>query len=517
MGIPFFAKKITARYPCMVLSNNRIDCGRLFLDLNCAIHQCATMVLKSASDQNKIESEIVRQTIVYINKITRFARPSQLVYIAVDGIAPRAKMAQQRKRRFVSTWREREEGCAKVWDTNAITPGTAFMEKLASALHMFAKSRPFHEVEVVVSDSNEEGEGEAKIVQHMRDHPAKSNDVIYGLDADLIMLSMLSPGRVFLLREPAAYDIANTNLPFVYFDINALKAFTIKEYGYSSVDDYVVLCFLMGNDFVPPLSHLKIKSNGIETVMAAYTRVAGETGMPLVAKDQDTGKRCLNYMFLLRLLEVLKDHEDGGMVAADEAYYRHRAGPGCNRVDNYPAFNKYPDVIKPSRPGWRRNYYYHLLNIQGIDDINKVCQNYMEGIEWTFEYYFNGCISMAWYYKYNYSPTMLDLYNFLLTTMSEKTYADDYFTRHIKMADYPRGEPGINLLMVLPPQSQALLPLHLQPLVRDLVYGCLHMFPTSFKIDTYLKQYLWECYPTLPSVDVGKLIRGIEMIRPSCR
>ena len=513
MGIPFFAKKITAKYPCMVLSSNRINCGRLFLDLNCAIHQCATMVLKSVTDRAKIEPEIIRQTIVYINKITKYARPSELVYIAVDGIAPRAKMSQQRKRRFISTWREREDASMgeKHWDTNAITPGTVFMGKLADALQQFGRSRPFNDVHVIVSDSNEPGEGEAKIVEYMRDNPApKTNDVIYGLDADLIMLAMLSEGRVFLLREPAAYDMANSHLPFVYFDINALKNFTIKEYGYSSIDDYVVMCFFMGNDFVPPMSHLKIKSNGIDAVMAAHARVSDETGMQLVGKDPVTGKKCLNYMFLLRLLEALKDNEDAGMVAADEAYYKQRVGHNYNKIDNYPTFNKYPEVIRPSRPGWRRNYYYHLLNIQGTDDINRVCQNFMEGIEWTFEYYFHGCISRAWYYKYNYSPTILDLYNYLLTTMSEKSYTDDYFTTQIKKTTYPDNAPCLNLLMVLPPQSIELLPDHLRTIMTNVGMGCLHMYPTEFKIDTYIKQYLWECYPRLPPVDVCKLLAAAK-------
>jgi 5'-3' exoribonuclease 1 len=496
----------------MVLTGTPVECGRLFLDLNCAIHQCATMVLKSHTDPIKIEHEIINETLAYINKITRYARPNQLLYVAVDGIAPRAKMAQQRKRRFISTWREGEarEGARKYWDTNAITPGTSFMDKLAAALQRFGSSKPYKNVSVTISDSNEEGEGEAKIVQFMRDHPQSCNDVIYGLDADLIMLSLLSKGRIFLLREPAVYDINNSHLPFIYFDINALGRYTKQEFGQASVDDYVVLCFLMGNDFVPPLSHLKIKSNGIEIVMDTYKRVCTEMEMKLVLED-DNGIKRINNLFLLRLLELLKDSEDQAFVEADANYYRQRAvGPNVNRIDNYPTFNKYPDVIKPSRPGWRRNYYYYLLNMQSIDDVNMVCSNYMEGIEWTFAYYFHGCMSTAWYYRYNYSPTIMDLYNYLLTTMSEKSFTDDYFANKIKKYSYPRERDGLNLLMVLPPQSKNLLPSHLHPIVDDVKCGCVHMFPKRFKIDTYMKQYLWECHPCLPPVDTDKLMNGIK-------
>jgi 5'-3' exoribonuclease 1 len=471
------------------------------------------MVMKNQTDPEMIETGIIRETISYINKITRYTRPSTLLYVAVDGIAPRAKMAQQRKRRFVSTWRETQDSSAKrPWDTNAITPGTVFMDKLATALHTFSESQQMKNVGVIVSDSNEEGEGEAKIVQYLRLHPLQCNDVIYGLDADLIMLSMLSPsGRIFLLREPAVYDIKNSHLPFVYFDIDALKKFTIKEYGQSGVEDYVVLCFLLGNDFVPPLSHLKIKMNGIETVMDAYIRVSNETGMKLVMRD-DKGVQCLNFLLLLRMLEILKDDEDRAFVEADASYYKHKVvmHGNINRVDNYPAFNKYPDVVKPSRPGWRRNYYHYMLSLHSIEDINRVCANYMEGLQWTFSYYFHGCMSTAWHYAYNYSPTIMDLYNFLLTTMSEKTFDDDHFVEKIQKYTYPREMEGINLLMVLPPQSKQLLPSTVRRVVDDVGLGCTHLFPVSFKIETYLKHYLWECHPSLPNVDTQKLARAIE-------
>jgi 5'-3' exoribonuclease 2 len=55
------------------------------------------------------------------------------------------------------------------WDTAAITPGTAFMNKLATALASWKKriiddiTHPYNRVEIIISDSNQPGEGEHKI------------------------------------------------------------------------------------------------------------------------------------------------------------------------------------------------------------------------------------------------------------------------------------------------------------------------------------------------------------------
>jgi 5'-3' exoribonuclease 2 len=77
------------------------------------------------------------------------------LYLAIDGVAPRAKMNQQRSRRFRTTLdaqekSERDAQIKKKWkedglvfkeksepdgfDVNVITPGTPFMHNLSKAL-----------------------------------------------------------------------------------------------------------------------------------------------------------------------------------------------------------------------------------------------------------------------------------------------------------------------------------------------------------------------------------------------
>ena len=81
-------------------------------------------------------------------KIIDQVKPTKLIYMSIDGVAPRAKMEQQRLRRFKSI---KEKKMKKDilnkyniesinFDTNCITPGTIFMYKLSKYLENLCPS-----------------------------------------------------------------------------------------------------------------------------------------------------------------------------------------------------------------------------------------------------------------------------------------------------------------------------------------------------------------------------------------
>ena len=256
MGIPSYYKNLIQDYPHIILPQNELKStiNNLFLDLNCAIHPCCA----KKTDENEMYEAIFEK----IKECIDITKVNNLVYIAIDGPAPRTKMEQQRQRRLKSINEK------KIWDTNQITPGTDFMDQLSIFLNEKCQSLP---IKWIISDSNEPGEGEHKIMKYIDSLPKNDINVVYGLDADLIMLSMIRKHKVFLLRERTEFNIEKLDCEYIYCDISLLKKYLIesikKSYFQISneciLNDYLFLCFLIGNDFIINTPCINIRYNGL--------------------------------------------------------------------------------------------------------------------------------------------------------------------------------------------------------------------------------------------------------------
>mmetsp|Transcript_9768 Transcript_9768/g.16452 ORF Transcript_9768/g.16452 Transcript_9768/m.16452 type:complete len:119 (-) Transcript_9768:1570-1926(-) len=74
---------------------------------------------------------------------------------------------------------------------------------------------------------------------------------------------------------------------------------------------------------------------------------------------------------------------------------------------------QYVDRIRLTEQGWKERYYSQKFHVSGISETRDFCKNirqsYIEGLQWVFAYYYNGCISWNWFYPYHYAPFASDL------------------------------------------------------------------------------------------------------------
>ena len=215
MGVAYYFSYIIKNHISTItkLSSNKIKIDNLYLDCNSLIYDAVYKMDSSISNEN-MTNEIISQVIQKIKEHILTLKPTNSVFIAFDGVAPVAKVEQQRSRRFKSIYQNTisrtitKSTSPDPWNTTAITPGTLFMKTLDERVkNAFINPSMFHLQSILFSGSNEYGEGEHKIFKHIRDYPedhANANTIIYGLDADLIMLSINHlpiASNIYLFRE----------------------------------------------------------------------------------------------------------------------------------------------------------------------------------------------------------------------------------------------------------------------------------------------------------------------------
>ena len=328
MGIPFYVASLLRTHKHIQKKCTRVDADVFALDFNCFIHT----YLKSDNPVGSI--------VVALEEMMTTMIHAKRVYLAFDGLVPYSKMVQQRYRRM-----RRQEPAD--FDKHQISPGTPFMRDLADALRFLYPN-------IVISDTLEPGEGEHKMFRWFRTLPEneRKNICIYGLDADLVLISIAQShlGNIQLLRETPDNDFATIS-------VSAIKAVLPVD-----PETYVKMCILnFGNDFMPALGMFSLREEG-------YARA-------LYYADKTTAGR----------------DEKKVLMKRAKTSDRH--------------------IVAPDGYALESRYSVHVMD--GVLNWEPVVHAFWKTYEWTYHYFTTSeVLDWRWYYPYPEAPLVetLDAY-----------------------------------------------------------------------------------------------------------
>ena len=104
MGIHRYFSHIVQKYPSMIKRIHQIpQVDRLYLDCNSIIYDSYYLMNKEIPSHFN-ESDLIQNVILKIKEYIQKIQPKKYIFIAFDGVAPLAKMQQQRTRRFKSAY-----------------------------------------------------------------------------------------------------------------------------------------------------------------------------------------------------------------------------------------------------------------------------------------------------------------------------------------------------------------------------------------------------------------------------
>lgn len=492
-----FSKNISILNKSETFADKDIIIDNLMIDMNGLYHNSAQKIYKYGNYKSveKLTKKInhkkhhilvfkdICETIEYLFQTTK---PVKKLILCVDGNAPIAKVQQQRSRRYKSAL-ERDDD-PNTFDTCKITPGTEFMDHLSKYIDWYIKKRitedsSWQKIEVIFSSQKVSGEGEHKLINFIR-YFGKEEETfcLQGMDGDLFMLALGTHMPKFYILRDNPYDnnffimnigeIRNELIEIMRWDEEKFN----PRYG---INDFVFLMFLLGNDFVPHIPSIEIIEGGIEVILDIYRKVC-------VSYGHITEEIRGNVRFVKKSFEIFL----GTISQYEKGLFEQKLNSRAPFFPD-PLLEKHTKIIKYKKQlnidEYRIDYFSSCFP-EGIME-EKICHDYLEGLQWVLTYYTRGVPNWNWYYQYFYAPFAYNLTNHISSfkfPIYEKTQARTSFEL---------------LLSVLPPKSANLLPEPLNMLLLEDDSPLKKFCPDTFKIDLAGKRKEWEGIVILPIPD----------------
>ena len=336
-----------------------------------------------------------------IKKYLAFYPNCKLLYIGIDGVPSVGKMVEQQDRRykghimskiskiliekykylldnnnfdFTNIYNEYEYLQLKFsFDKSLISPQTDYMIQFINLL----KKQNFG-LDVIISDFDEIGEGEKKIVKYIKKYNKKDDKIIiYSPDADMIIMSMILPYHINILRHEQSDSRDDI------IDIQSIREV------FNPVEDIAYIFSVFGDDFIPKIEWVNVQHH-LKKILEEYKKLA----ISIIENS------IVNLKNLQLFFKSIKKFE----------YDFKKSG------------NPFNDILKPinnkSYP-----YYNEINNVEKLireykpeyeDEINTIPpKDYYIAMLWKFNYYFLDDESQNdFFYPFKNAPLIDELINF---------------------------------------------------------------------------------------------------------
>jgi 5'-3' exonuclease len=447
--------------------NNKYNDYKLIFHLSIDFIHTPSGILQLINDIKNLDPNII---IIYriIKSIEYYISnysDLQFVYLSLDGVPTISKIMEQRHRRYIgeiinhqifkkiNTYKFPNElseeypyDYVKYNQTKFsfkklnISPGTTFMKQLVKSI----KSHTFP-INIQINDDTISGEGEYKIINYIRTYAnlfINKKITIYSPDSDMILLCSILNNEIDIIR----YDQQQNQDYILSTEIFKLL---ISEYitnknkiNQNVIDDIVFIFTIFGDDFLPKLEAIQV-NNHYEKILDIYKKIYEEKY--IIYSDDNIKK--INFKQLQIFFNELQKLELPNLLS----------------MFNIQKSNKYTlDKITPKEYTRKKNSSFNEdpLDEKIINDINKdihdsnyleekysvkfylypkntfynkylinkdnAVKEYINGLSWIFEYYFNDKLNYNWYYPYQKSPFIEDIVEYLNKLSSMPIIEESY-------------------------------------------------------------------------------------------
>jgi 5'-3' exonuclease len=399
--------------------------------------------LKNIDPNVIIIYQIIKNIEYYISKINNL----QLVYISIDGVPTIGKIMEQRHRRYIGEiinhkiskkintynfpdelsedypydYIEYNKTKFSFLKLN-ISPGTKFMKELVKSIQNHA-----FPVNVEITDDTISGEGEYKIINFIRTYEnlfMNKKIIIYSPDSDMILLGAILLNDISIIR----YDQQQNQDFFLSTEIFKLL---ITEYivGKSKINqdiiqDVIFIFTIFGDDFLPKLESIQVNTH-YEKILNIYKKIYLDGYMiqdnKINIKQLKKFFNELKEMEVPNLLQMFNSNEkdvDLNTLKPKEYIRKKESSFNKDPLDGkiINALNKDIHDSNYLEEEYSITYYLDTKDVfykKHKMNLEHSSEEYIYGLQWIFNYYFNNNIDYSWYYPYEKAPFIEDIYNAL--------------------------------------------------------------------------------------------------------